>query len=55
MVNKKQQVSRFQIYPGKDKDRFPVEKHEDESGAGQQRVKLPITDTVATRAELPLF
>ena len=31
--------------------RFPVEKHEDESGAWQQRVKLPIT--VATPAKLP--
>ena len=32
------------------KTRFPVEKHEDESGR-QQRVKLPIT--VATRVKLP--
>ena len=31
------------------KTRFPVEKHKDESGAWQQRVKLPIT--VATRAK----
>ena len=33
--------------------RFPVEKHEDESGAWQQRVKLPVT--VATRAKSPRF
>ena len=35
------------------KTRFPVEKHEDESGAWQQRVNLTIT--VATRAKSPLF
>ena len=33
--------------------RFPVEKYEDESGAWQQRVKLPVT--VAARAKLPRF
>ena len=35
------------------KTRFPVEKYEDESGASQQRVKLPIT--VAMQAKLPRF
>ena len=35
------------------KTRFPVEKHEDESGAWQQRVKLPIT--IAMRAKSPRF
>ena len=35
------------------KTRFPVEKHEDESSAWQQRVKLPIT--VATRAKSSRF
>ena len=35
------------------KTRFPVEKYEDESGAWQQGVKLPIT--VATRAKSPHF
>ena len=46
------QSSMFQIHPDKD-ERFPVEKHEDKSGAWQQRVALPIT--VATRANLPRF
>ena len=40
MKHKILQNSRFQIHPGGG-TRFPVEKHEDESGAWQQRVKLP--------------
>ena len=43
------QSSRFRIFLGEEE--VSVEKHEDESGAWQQRVKLPIT--LATRAKLP--
>ena len=35
------------------KMRLPVENHEDESGAWQQRVKLPVA--IATRAMSPRF